>query len=89
MHLETVSGAQAPQEESIAHAEQVAALHAFIGGLDPLNRALVLLHLEDRSYAEISDVLGISETNVATKLNRIRSRLREQVTNPSIVVKRA
>ncbi len=64
--------------------ERIAALHAFIARLDALNRALVLLYLEDRSYAEIADVLGISETNVATKLNRIKQKLRADLTAASI-----
>jgi RNA polymerase sigma-70 factor (ECF subfamily) len=55
------------------------AMYAFIGELDPLNRALVVLYLEDRTYAEIAEVLGISETNVATKLNRLRNKLRGQL----------
>jgi RNA polymerase sigma-70 factor (ECF subfamily) len=48
-----------------------------IGQLDDLNRALVLLYLEGRNYQEIADVLGISETNVSTKLNRLKQRLRD------------
>ena len=36
-------------------------------------------YLEDRPYAEIAEVLGLSETNVATKLNRIKQRWREQM----------
>lgn len=76
VHLDSVAGADVPQAEAIEHAEHLAALHAFIGSLDALNRALVLLYLEDRSYAEIAEVLGISETNVATKLNRIKQKLR-------------
>ncbi|HZX72187.1 MAG TPA: sigma-70 family RNA polymerase sigma factor [Rhodanobacter sp.] len=75
-HLETVGGG-----EPIAEAdERLTALYAFIGQLDPLNRALVLLYLDDRSYGEIADVLGISETNVATKLGRIKQKLRGQMT---------
>lgn len=42
----------------------------------------MLLYLEDHSYAEIADVLGISETNVATKLNRIKQKLRGQMVAP-------
>ena len=79
VHLETVADEHGSQHEVMERDERVAALHAFIAQLDPLNRALVLLHLEDRSYAEIADVLGISETNVATKLNRVRQKLREKV----------
>lgn len=70
-HLETIGG-QAPDEAD----ERVAALHAVIAQLDGLNRALILLYLEDRAYAEIAEVLGISETNVATKINRIKHTLR-------------
>jgi RNA polymerase sigma-70 factor (ECF subfamily) len=56
--------------------ERVRALHTFIDQLDALNRALVLLYLEDRSYREIAEVLGITETNVATKINRLKQRIR-------------
>jgi RNA polymerase sigma factor (sigma-70 family) len=75
-HLETVGGGEPIAEPD----ERLTALYAFIGQLDPLNRALILLYLEDRSYDEIADVLGISETNVATKINRIKQKLRGQMT---------
>ncbi|MGH2392562.1 MAG: RNA polymerase sigma factor [Candidatus Limnocylindria bacterium] len=52
-------------------------LYRVIDRLDDLNRALMLLYLEDRSYREIAEVLGISETNVATKLNRLKQRIRD------------
>jgi RNA polymerase sigma-70 factor (ECF subfamily) len=57
--------------------ERVQLLHRFLNRLDHLNRALLLLYLDDHSYREIADVLGITETNVATKLNRLKLRLRE------------
>jgi RNA polymerase sigma factor (sigma-70 family) len=75
-HLETVGGGEPIAEQD----ERLAALHAFIGQLDPLNRALILLYLEDRSYAEMADILGISQTNVATKIGRIKQKLRGQMT---------
>lgn len=65
--------------------ERLAALYAFIGRLDALNRALILLYLEDRSYAEIAEVLGISETNVATKIGRIKQKLRGQMTGAAAI----
>lgn len=74
--LDGVEGATALHEPD----ERLRELHALIAQLDPLNRALVLLYLEDRPYAEIADILGITETNVATKINRIKQRLREQMT---------
>lgn len=74
-HLDTIGGGQVPVEPDT----RIDQMMAFIGELDPLNRALVLLYLEDRSYAEIADVLGITETNVATKLGRIKQKLRSQM----------
>ena len=75
-HLETVGGGEPIPEQD----ERLTALYAFIGQLDPLNRALILLYLEDRSYTEMAEILGLSETNVATKLGRIRQKLRGQMT---------
>ncbi|HEX5306921.1 MAG TPA: sigma-70 family RNA polymerase sigma factor [Dyella sp.] len=75
-HLETIGGGDSVVEDD----ERLAALYAFIGELDPLNRALILLYLEDRPYGEIAEVLGITETNVATRLGRIRQTLRGRVT---------
>lgn len=74
-HLETIGGEVASEPD-----ERLASLYAFIGELEPLNRALILLYLDDRPYAEIADVLGISETNVATKLGRIKQTLRGRMT---------
>jgi len=51
-------------------------LARFIAQLDALNRALLLLYLDERSYREIADILGISETNVSTKINRLKERVR-------------
>lgn len=74
-HLEGIAGEAAPEPD-----ERLAALHVFIHKLDALNRALILLYLEDRRYAEIAEVLGISAGNVATKINRIKQKLRGQMT---------
>jgi RNA polymerase sigma-70 factor (ECF subfamily) len=57
--------------------ERVRALYRVIDQLDELNRALVLLYLDEHSYREIADVLGITETNVATKLGRLKQRIRD------------
>lgn len=76
-HLESIGGGEATGEPD----ERVADLHRFIGRLDPLNRALILLYLEDREYVEMAAILGISETNVATKIGRIKQKLRDQMTD--------
>lgn len=59
--------------------QQVRTLHRFIAQLDKLNRALLLLYLEDQSYRQIAEILGISETNVATKLSRLKQRIRNEI----------
>ena len=58
---------------------QVKALQAFIAALKPLDRALMLLYLEDQAYRDIAEVLGISETNVATRISRLRQRIRNEL----------
>lgn len=58
--------------------ERLEFVHAFIERLDPISRALMLLYLDDRSYAEIADILGISETNVGTKIARIKAQLKRE-----------
>lgn len=75
-HLESIGGGEPIEKPD----ERVADLHRFIGRLDPLNRALILLYLEERSHAEMAEILGISETNVATKIGRIKQKLRGQMT---------
>ncbi len=56
--------------------ERVRQLRQCIARFEPLDRALILLYLEERSYREIADVLGISETNVGTKLGRLKELIR-------------
>ncbi|MFM8931185.1 MAG: RNA polymerase sigma factor [Gemmataceae bacterium] len=58
---------------------RVSELDRFIQGLDPLNRALLVLYLEERPYREIAEILGISETNVSTKISRLKQRIREEI----------
>ncbi len=60
------SGSATPDEID----ERVPALHSLIDQLNPLNRALLLLYLEDCSYRDIAEVLGNSETDVEIKINR-------------------
>jgi RNA polymerase sigma factor (sigma-70 family) len=59
---------------------QVATLHRIIDQLDELNRALMILYLDDNSYRDIAGILGITETNVATKINRLKLKIKEQFT---------
>lgn len=53
-------------------------LQKFIAELKELDKALILLYLEEKSYKEIADIIGYSETNVATKIGRIKLKLKEK-----------
>ncbi len=55
--------------------DRLAWLYREIQQLDKIDRSLALLLLDDLSYKEISQILGISESNVAVKLHRIKKRL--------------
>ena len=57
------------------HEELVENLYAAIRRLPKVDAALVLLYLDDLSYREMAEVLGISESNVGVKLNRARKTL--------------
>lgn len=51
-------------------------LRGFIDSQAALDRALLLLYLEERPNNEIAEILGITATNVTTKINRLKERLR-------------
>ena len=55
--------------------DNMRALRQLINGLDELNRALMLLFLEGFSSEEIADVVGISASNVSTRINRLKTKL--------------
>ena len=44
--------------------------------LSPIERSLIFLYLEEKSYKEIAEILELTESNVGVRLNRIRKKLR-------------
>jgi RNA polymerase sigma-70 factor (ECF subfamily) len=56
--------------------EAISELYACINRLGKLERALILLWLEDRPQKEIAEIMGITVTNVSTKINRIKEKLK-------------
>jgi RNA polymerase sigma factor (sigma-70 family) len=57
--------------------EQTKAMHKAIGELSSVDKAIVMLYLEDYSYLEIGEMVGITANNVAVKMNRIKTKLKE------------
>jgi len=58
--------------------ENIKLLQQFIAGLKELDKAIMLLYLEEKSHKEIADIIGISESNVATKIGRIKILLKQK-----------
>lgn len=59
--------------------EKAAIMYEAIKKLTEVERALSMLYLENCSYKEIAEVMGLSETNVGFKLNRLKSKLKSLV----------
>ena len=59
--------------------EQLNWLYQKIEKFSEIDKALVLLYLEDKRYDEIADTLGISAVNARVKMNRIKQRLKKMI----------
>ncbi|AVM52140.1 RNA polymerase sigma-70 factor (ECF subfamily) [Bacteroides zoogleoformans] len=64
-------------EESDETQEMLRQLYRMINRLGQLEKSIILLYLEDKSYEEIAEITGLTVTNVATKLSRIKEKLRK------------
>jgi len=58
--------------------ERIKQLRAFIQEFDPLNKAIVIMYLDGNSHKEISEAMGISLSNVGTKISRIKTQLKKK-----------
>ncbi|MBD8527144.1 RNA polymerase sigma factor [Pseudomarimonas arenosa] len=58
--------------------DEMQLLEAFLAGLDPVQRALLLLDLEGLSRGQVAEVLGLSENAVAVRMTRLRQRFEAQ-----------
>ena len=52
-------------------------LYRMINRLGQLEKSIILLYLEEKSYEEIAEITGLTLTNVATKLSRIKDKLKK------------
>lgn len=56
--------------------ENVKLLISAIQSLNDMDKSIIFLYLEARSYLEIADIIGISVSNVGTKISRIKPQLK-------------
>lgn len=59
--------------------EQLQKLYRAIKKLKEVDRAIILLHLEDKSYKEVAEIMGISLSNVGVKISRIKTQLKQLI----------
>lgn len=65
-------------EDNERDKSQITLLYEMVSTLNNLDKGLVLLYLENKSHQEIADIVGISVSNVGTRINRIKKKLREK-----------
>ena len=65
-----------PTEDKAETEQQLNLLEQFISELKEIDKALMILYLEDKSHAEIADIIGMSVSNVGTKIGRIKDKLK-------------
>lgn len=54
---------------------EIEQLYQAINLLDPIDKAIILLYLEEKKYEEIAEIIGITRTHVGVKLTRIKKKL--------------
>ena len=64
-----------PEGEPGIESDQKDKLHQAIDQLSDIEKAIIILHLEEHSYREIGEIIGISEGNAGVRLNRIKNQL--------------
>ena len=77
--LDAEALAVAQTSDSDFDADDRAVLYRAIGRLSEVDKAFILLYLEDRPYDEMADILGITQNNVRVKMHRVQEKLRQQL----------
>ena len=67
------------EKESEWHTEKLKLMYAAIAKLNKVEKAIVMLHLEEKSNEEIAEIIGITQNYVRVKMNRIKSKLSKTV----------
>ena len=67
---------QVPTEDKSEDERQLYLLEHFIGELKEIDKALIILYLEEKSHTEIAEIVGMSVSNVGTKIGRIKDKFK-------------
>jgi len=60
--------------------ESLNQLYQAIRQLSEVDRAVILLYLEEKSYQEIADIIGTNSNNIGVRIKRIKTRLKKLLT---------
>ena len=66
-------------DRSLEKKEAVKELYECIATLGPIDKAIVMMWLDEYSYEEIADTIGLKRNNVATRLHRAKERLKAKI----------
>lgn len=66
-------------DDSEERRQRIHELHECIGTLNPIDKAIVMLWLDEYSYEEISEMVGLKRNNVATRLHRAKEKLKKVI----------
>ncbi|REE78845.1 RNA polymerase sigma-70 factor (ECF subfamily) [Lutibacter oceani] len=70
-----------PDDINTETEERIALLYAHIKKLSMVERGIILLYLEGKNYDDIAAITGFTNTNVGTRLARIKQKLKSQINN--------
>ncbi|KPK87210.1 MAG: RNA polymerase subunit sigma-70 [Bacteroides sp. SM23_62_1] len=65
----------------VGNGEELRLLYSAIDKLDKLEKAIIILYLEEKSYEEIAEIVGITPNHTGVKISRIREKLRKYFKN--------
>lgn len=74
MHISTLADSLSEPEDM---EENIREMYRLINQLKTIEKAIILLYLEEKSYQEIADITGLTVSNVATKLKRSKEKLKQ------------
>lgn len=75
LRLEDLVGEPAAGPDNAAFLEELRELHALISRLEPLEKAIITMWLDEKPYEEMSEVTGLSKNTLAVRLHRIKTKL--------------
>lgn len=64
-----------PSKEDLS--EEIDCLYQAIEHLSDIEKAIIMLYMEEKTYDDIADIMGMTRTNVGVKINRIKKKLKK------------